>query len=265
VWRFESSLPHSSGGAEMHSPRTVQAALALGARGLNPTEVSRRLGVPRPTVRDWLAGKLPATGEPNPSACRVCGHEHPFDELPRAYVYLLGLYLGDGSIATHARAVYKLRISLDTKYPVIINEACGAVAAIRGRTPFVQKHANSNCVDVSSYWKSWPCLLPQHGAGRKHDRRIILTSWQRTLVERWPEQLLRGSIQSDGCRFQNTGRGNWKCPRYGFSNRSEDIKAIFCSACDLMGLRWTRAGSKTVYVSRKADVARLDEFIGPKR
>ncbi|PZS14554.1 MAG: hypothetical protein DLM64_01470, partial [Solirubrobacterales bacterium] len=34
------------------------------------------------------------------------------------------------------------------------------------------------------------------------------------LVERWPEQLVRGLIESDGCRFQNTGRGNWSWPRY---------------------------------------------------
>lgn len=39
----------------------------------------------------------------------------------------------------------------------------------------------------------------------------------------------------------------------------------------LPGLRWTAAFPKseaaavTIYLSRKADVARLDEFIGPKR
>jgi hypothetical protein len=60
----------------------------------------------------------------------------------------------------------------------------------------------------------------------------------------------------------NTGR-KWKHPRYSFSNRSEDILRIFCDACDLMGLHWTTAGH-TIYVSRKADVAVLDQNIGPK-
>jgi hypothetical protein len=32
-----------------------------------------------------------------------------------------------------------------------------------------------------------------------------------------------------------------------------------------MGIHWTLSGGKTIYVSRKADVARLDGFIGPKR
>jgi hypothetical protein len=69
-------------------------------------------------------------------------------------------------------------------------------------------------------------------------------------------------IHSDGCRFINTGT-NWRYPRYSFSNRSGDIRGIFCWACDLLDLHWTTA-PRTVYVSRKADVARMDEFIGPK-
>jgi hypothetical protein len=48
--------------------------------------------------------------------------------LPRAYAYLLGLYLGDGSISTHPRGVYKLRIFLDRKYPEIVGE-CGYAMA----------------------------------------------------------------------------------------------------------------------------------------
>ena len=31
-----------------------------------------------------------------------------------------------------------------------------------------------------------------------------------------------------------------------------------------MGLHWTTSGEKTIYVSRKADVAVLDSFVGPK-
>ncbi len=105
----------------------------------------------------------------------------------------------------------------------------------------------------------------------KHTRPIYLARWQRVLAEKWPDQLLRGMIQSDGCRFINTGRRGWQQPRYSFANVSTDVTSIFCSACDRMGLRWTDAFPKsetaavTIYVSRKADVARLDEFVGPKR
>lgn len=56
-----------------------------------------------------------------------------------------------------------------------------------------------------------------------------------------------------------------------FCNLSTDITSIFCSACDCLGLRWTasfpsnEAAAVAIYVSRKDDVARLDEFVGAKR
>ena len=82
--------------------------------------------------------------------------------------------------------------------------------------------------------------------------------------------MIRGLIHSDGCRFFDTGRGGWRHPRYVFSNVSSDITSIFCTACDCLDLRWTAAfpgddpRAISIYVSRKADVARMDEFVGPK-
>lgn len=128
-----------------------------------------------------------------------------------------------------------------------------------------QSSRSCNYVEVYSYSKAWPCLFPQHGPGKKHERRIILSPWQNTAAGDSPGALLRGLIHSDGCRFENTGRGGWSHPRYSFSNLSIDIQKIFCAACDRLGLRWTRAQPKTVYVSRKADVALLDRYVGPKR
>ena len=255
----------------MHSQAAVAEVLALREAGLGARRIAKRTNLPVRTVTDWIAGRLPRhsraldLSKPQPPACRRCGHqEHRFHELPQEYVYLLGLYLGDGCIATHPRGVYRLRIMLDSKYPGIVNAAACAMGDIRRGKVSVQRFAHQNCVEVHSYWKSWPCLLPQHGPGKKHERSIALAEWQTNLVERWPNQLLRGLIQSDGCRFLNTGRAGWVCPRYGFSQVSDDIRGIFCQACDLMGLHWTASGKRTIYVSRKADVAKLDEFIGPK-
>jgi hypothetical protein len=188
-------------------------------------------------------------------------------------VYLLGVYLGDGCISAHPRGVFRLRIFLDVKYPGIVREVIGAMRAVRPRNRVAQVARASSyvddedhpksCLEVSSYSKSWACLFPQHGPGRKHTRSIRLVDWQLALVGRHPQLLLRGLIHSDGCRFLNTGSGGWSSPRYSFNNYSADILGIFCDACDRLGLRWTVA-PKTVYVSRKADVARMDEFIGPK-
>lgn len=240
----------------------VDESMRLAAEGLSTSEVARRLGLPRSTVRDWLAGQLSAAWHRGGSSCGACRAAHDFDALPPAYAYLLGMYLGDGCLSAHPRGVYKLRISLDVRYPGIAEECERAIHAVMpnnriGRVGYGTWH------ELFCYSKSWPCLFPQHGPGRKHEREIALAEWQVCLVERWPALVLRGLIQSDGCRFQNTGRG-WSHPRYSFANKSAGIRRIFCDACDLMGLRWTAAGEKTIYVSRKADVAVLDRFIGPK-
>jgi hypothetical protein len=242
----------------------VTESLALAGRGLSTSEVARRVRVPRSTVRDWLAGRVPAGYECGGTGCITCGAVHDLAGLPAAYAYLLGMYLGDGCLSAHPRGVFKLRISLDARYPGIAEECERAIRSVMpsnrvGRVDYGGWH------ELFSYSKSWPCLFPQHGSGRKHEREIALTDWQRQLVARWPALLLRGLIHSDGCRFQNTGRGGWSHPRYAFANLSDGIRSIFCEACDLMGLRWTASGGKTIYVSRKADVAALDRFIGPKR
>ena len=187
--------------------------------------------------------------------------DHQFGLLPSTYAYLLGLYLGDGCISPGRRQVYRLRVSLDARYPGIIDECAHAIHAIAPRNR-VGRLSHDTWIVVYSYSKCWPCFFPQHGPGMKHQRRIELLDWQRTLVRRDPELLLRGLIHSDGCRFTNTGT-NWICPRYAFSNASDDIRRIFCDACDLLGVRYTFA-PRTVYVSRKTDVEVLDRFIGPK-
>ena len=56
-----------------------------------------------------------------------------------------------------------------------------------------------------------------------------------------------------------------KSTRYHFSNKSEDIKALFCASLDRLGIPWTRPSARDIAIYRKAAVARLDEFIGPKR
>lgn len=107
--------------------------------------------------------------------------------------------------------------------------------------------------------------IPQHGPGKKHERPIVLAPWQWRIASERPDRLLRGLLHSDGCRFQNTGRCGWSHPRYAFANASSDIRAIFCATCELLGLHWTASGGRTIYVSRKEDVALLDLLVGPKR
>ena len=105
--------------------------------------------------------------------------------------------------------------------------------------------------------------FPQHGPGRKHLRPIRLELWQEVLVKEATEEFVRGLIDSDGCRVVANDRGV-KSVRYHFSNRSEEIRGLLCAALNELGIPWTQPRWFEVAVYRKAAVARLDEFVGPK-
>lgn len=243
----------------------VDTVLALVRAGVNDCVIARRTGIPRTTVRDWRRG-LRRAPRSLPTWATASSPTPP----KQPYAYLLGMYLGDGCIsATHRPSVWKLRIFCDVAYPAIIDECCDAMEAV-----FPEKHAHRllkrdcSCVEVSMHSKHWLLLFPQHGPGRKHRRHIRLAVWQQRLVDEFPGSLLRGLIHSDGCRIIACERKNSRvryAPRYVFSNRSDDIKRIFCDACDALGIHWTRPNAKSVAIYRLASVARLDEFVGPKR
>jgi hypothetical protein len=184
------------------------------------------------------------------------------DIPPGPYAYLLGLYLGDGYIASHRRGVYKLRITCCDAYPSLMADCALAMAEILPNR--VGRVRRTGCTDLYTYSKHWPCLLPQHGPGHKHDRDIALLEWQRSIVDRFPAPLLRGLIHSDGCRVLNKVNGR-AYPRYEFSNASPDIHNLFTRACDLMGVEWRPRSLRVLSVARRSSVRLLDEFIGPKR
>ena len=53
--------------------------------------------------------------------------------------------------------------------------------------------------------------------------------------------------------------------RYSFSNRSADIKHIFCEYLDVLGVHWTEANAANIQIARKESVEILERIIGPKR
>jgi hypothetical protein len=185
------------------------------------------------------------------------------------YAYLLGLYLGDGHIAAHPRDVYRLRVFLDRAYPLIVAECRAAIDLTMPASKVgVVRHRTERVDEVNSFSKHWPHLFPQHGPGRKHERKIALEPWQQLIADRHPGRLLRGLIHSDGCRVTNLIRHPKKTytyPRYFFSNRSLDIQRIFCDACDRLGVAWRQDGPWNISVARRDAVGILDRHIGPKR
>jgi hypothetical protein len=185
-------------------------------------------------------------------------------KLPKPdYAYLLGFYLGDGTISLGRKGVYRLRITTDTRYPEIIRECAAAMTAVMpGNSVNIQK-LPFRAVEIGCSSKRWPLLFPQHGPGPKHTRPIHLVPWQERAVARYPWQFLRGLIHSDGCRVINRVNGG-EYPRYFFSQVSDDIRALFCGACRHVGIEYRHNRWNSVSIARRDSVALMDSFIGPK-
>jgi hypothetical protein len=231
------------------------------------------LGIPAGTVGTWTHRDRARRGEPlrrKTAACPV-HDDAPLDN--KAFAYLLGLYLGDGCISRLGRT-YSLRIACCATWPGLIDECTTAMSAVRpdNRVSFTK---SPGCVMVTAYSNHWPCLFPQHGPGRKHERPIYLAPWQQEIVDLHPWPLIRGLIHSDGCRITNwttrmvAGKQKrYEYPRYFFTNKSDDIRRILTDTLDAVGVEWTTLARGSdpfnISIARRASVALMDEHVGPK-
>jgi len=256
----------------MHPPEVKQRALELVAEGLNDCEVSRRLGIPRGTIRDWRRPTyVPRNGALREAqTCPRCWRAaKPMRLTPEDYAEVLGLYLGDGCISTHPRT-HRLRIALDARYPAIIADTKCLLERCFPQNPvgLVEAHGGTMYF-VSVYSSHLPCVLPQHGPGLKHKRQLHVESWQWEQIEQAPWAFMRGCIRSDGSCFVNR-TGPYEYLSYDFSNMSKAIVDLFTAACDLVGVAYRVANGNAqglwdVRINRRASVAAMLEHVGRKR
>jgi hypothetical protein len=254
----------------VRSRAEVRKVLELADSGFNASAIARATGVPRGTVRDWLAGNVPVPPGLRTACPRCSSHSTALPSLTlHAYAYLLGVYLGDGCLVRHPRGVFKLSVAFDSRYPIAVAECAAAMGLVMpGRRATSTPVPGWRMVRINSYSTHWTHLFPQHGRGPKHTRPIVLENWQKRIAELHPGRLIRGLIHSDGCRVSNRVRHPKKTyvyPRYMFSNRSQDIQKIFTDACDRLDISWRQDGPWNVSVARRESVAKLDRFVGPKR
>ncbi|WP_217179965.1 helix-turn-helix domain-containing protein [Streptomyces sp. AC495_CC817] len=247
----------------MYDVSTRKRALALVAQGRSLNSVSRETGISRATIRSWQERlePLPRITTPAPGP--------PADE--HAYAYLLGLYLGDGCISAHPRGTgYYLRIACADAWPGLIQQCREAMTKVRPGVGVYTLQQQGYSM-VTSYFRHWPSLFPQHGPGKKHERRIILEPWQLKILDAHPWQFIRGLIHSDGCRITNWTtrlvggeRKRYEYPRYFFTNLSGDIIRLFTDTLDRLGVEWKLANARNISIARKASVALMDTHVGPK-
>jgi hypothetical protein len=245
---------------------SYEAVRALVGTGLSNYRIAEQTGVNPATVRNWRR--------------RV----HPPETIQRAelaagwsirdaptYCYLLGAYLGDGTV--HARKGIALHIVNDRRYPGVSGEILSAMAkTFPGRSPRVHPSSTGESDILCISHPAIVRAFPQHGAGPKHLRTIVLTDWQLELTHAYPGSLIRGLIHSDGCRVINRfktklpgGRvAEYSYPRYFFSNLSGDIRQIFLDHCKLLEIRATQSNHRNLTVSHRRSVAILEQIVGPK-
>jgi hypothetical protein len=256
----------------MYDQPTRLRTMTLIEQGQSLRGISVATGIARATLRDWRDNpeKLALSKK---RTCPRCSDVKATVEPQENYAYLLGLYLGDGCISRQGPAkkdVWKLRITCADAWPGLREECRQAMLTTRpdNSVTIIQRNG---CVEVVSYSKHWPCLFPQHGPGKKHERRIKLEAWQEEIVADHPGDFARGLFHSDGCRLINRVRrpvkdgDRWyEYPRYLFVNRSADIHRLCGEALDRLGVAWRFSKPTTISVARREAVARLDEFVGPK-
>ena len=247
----------------MYDISTRKRALSLVNQGRSLNSVSKETGISRAAIRSWQhrLEPLPRVATPDPGP--------PDDDC--AYAYLLGLYLGDGCISAHPRGTgYYLRIACADAWPGLLRQCREAIERVRPGIG-VYTLQNQGCTTVTSYSRHWPRLFPQHGPGKKHERRIALAPRQQDIVEAHPWEFIRGLIHSDGCRITNWTtrvvageRKRYEYPRYFFTNLSGDIIRLFTTTLDQLGVEWKLANPRNVSIARKASVALMDTHVGPK-
>lgn len=167
----------------------------------------------------------------------------------------MGLYLGDGNIVKFPRS-YRLTISLGITHQDVIRRCFYSLSKVFERNKVnIINEKKAKVVRVIVYTKSLLALFPQHGPGKKHTRKIELASWQKEIIDLYPEAFIKGLIDSDGSYYIPKATG---APVYNFSNKSEDIKILLKHYCDILGIHYTIPSKKHIGFTRRDCVTKLD-------
>ena len=227
----------------------VDSALRASDDGMPDVENAAIHGVAVKTIRRWRR-EYQRRGAPRGQThlappCPTCDGAL-FNHV--AYAELFGWYLGDGYISRGRRDVFNLHVYNDATYPEDNLRIGVLMSQVKpGGRPHTRQVRG--CVITTVSWKHWPCLFPQHGPGRKHERPIVLEPWQEEIVRAEPGAFLRGLFHSDGCRVANWATRmvagelrRYDYPRWQFPSLSPSLRGLRPSE-EIEEGRRTRSGA----------------------
>lgn len=208
----------------------------LFTEGLNRCQISRQTNIPLSTLRKWL-NHDDFNLRDDRNAVKITDIIN--DKIRReAYSFCLGIYLCDGYIVqSKQHRVPNITFYNDYQYPINTREWCDKIQIIFPENKVnCKKKPSSNCVIVKVYNNCIWDLFPQHGKGKKHDRKLILEDWQKEIIKEFPEEFIKACVQSDGCIYIQKV-SNRQYHRHNFINKSEDIIDFFLWALSLVGIQ----------------------------
>jgi hypothetical protein len=223
------------------------------ATGMSDCAIARETGIPRKTVRERRCNP-PIRARPTASS--ACGIDDDFTALSPAYCYLLGplsrrrLYLAERprlEITNH------LRRKLPGHHcPLLPSDRHSDAGTARGN-PTSSQSLHRGLAVLEAVATS----LSAARSRQKHLRPIRLEAWQEVLVK----QATRTSFAACSIAM---GAVWWPMIAVYEASGTDLTTSDGCSAPRSTRIPWTTPGRYQVAVYRKAAVARLDEFVGPK-
>lgn len=207
-------------------------------KGMNKCQISKITKINRRTLAYWLDPRNKKRKKRN-SYVPIEDFSLFFDseEKISAYSFILATYLCDGCISTYKTVrAPSIRLFNDSRYVKNIQEWAEKLKILFPKNVVnVIKQKHSNCFVILTYNKNLIELFPQHGKGVKYKRKLILTDWQKEIIEKYPKEFVKGCFQSDGCIYtQKVGKYEYR--KHSFSNKSEDIIDFLLYALRLIGI-----------------------------
>ncbi len=125
----------------------------------------------------------------------------------RVLAYITGVALGDGNLSNPNGRAIRLRITCDTKYPLLIKDITSSLQYIfsKNKVSIVRARNKDTYLNISVYSNRLEKLMPWRvGKGGKQIQRAHVPAWIKA-NRIYIKECLKGLIQTDGSIYRDRG------------------------------------------------------------